>query len=149
MVAAGLPTPRSDHAEAIAEMALLMQESVDNFGLHYGHSIQIRIGINSGVVIAGVIGKRKFIYDLWGDAVNIASRMESSGEPGNIQLASSTYEKIKHCYIAEPRGFIHVKGRGKMLTYWLKGRKDEDKRETISFSSPSCSIAQHLFDQTI
>jgi adenylate cyclase len=132
MVAAGLPMPRSDHAEAIAEMALLMQESMRNFRLRYSHNIHIRIGINSGVVIAGVIGKRKFIYDLWGDAVNIASRMESSGEPGNIQITASTYEKIKHNYVVEERGLVYVKGKGEMLTYWLKSRKTNPQPKPLA-----------------
>jgi adenylate cyclase len=126
MVAAGLPTPRPDHAEAIAEMALSMQESMKQFREKHQENVYIRIGINTGVVVAGVIGKRKFIYDLWGDAVNIASRMESSGRPGNIQLTESTYEKIKDKYITEKRGLIPVKGKGEMITYWLKGRKPKE-----------------------
>ncbi len=123
MVAAGLPVPRSDHAEVIAEMALLMQEAVERFQIQQGESFQIRIGINTGVVVAGVIGTRKFIYDLWGDAVNIASRMESSGEPGRVQVTEVTYEKLKHKYKLEKRGAISVKGKGEMTTYWLIGKR--------------------------
>lgn len=120
MVAAGLPTPRSDHAEAIADMALAMQAAVASFQSAQGKKLQIRIGINTGAVVAGVIGRRKFIYDLWGDAVNVASRMESSGYPGSIQVTNATYEQLKHKFVFEPRGTIQIKGKGKMVTYWLK-----------------------------
>jgi len=122
MVAAGLPLPRADHASAIAEMALAMQAAIEQFQQETGEPLQIRIGINSGVVIAGVIGKKKFIYDLWGDAVNIASRMESSGEPGSIQVTQATYEQLRDRYRLEERGIVAVKGRGEMVTYWLKGK---------------------------
>ncbi len=121
MVAAGLPIPRADHAEAIADMALAMQTAVERFQSELGENIQIRIGINTGVVVAGVIGTKKFIYDLWGDAVNIASRMESSGQPGSIQVTEATYERLKDKYVFEKRGAIKVKGKGEMVTYWLIG----------------------------
>lgn len=121
MVAAGLPIPRADHAEAIADMALAMQVAVVRFQSEQGENIQIRIGINTGVVVAGVIGTKKFIYDLWGDAVNVASRMESSGEPGNIQVTTATYERLKNKYVFQKRGTIKVKGKGEMVTYWLIG----------------------------
>ncbi|QQE66546.1 hypothetical protein GFS31_32450 [Leptolyngbya sp. BL0902] len=123
MVAAGLPTPRPDHAEAMAEMALAMQQVVAAFDLGEDDPISIRIGINTGVVVAGVIGTKKFIYDLWGDAVNVASRMESSGEPGLIQVTAATYECLKDRYHLESRGTIPIKGRGEMETYWLRGRQ--------------------------
>jgi class 3 adenylate cyclase len=119
MVAAGLPIPRSDHAEAIAQMALAMQAAMKRFQVELGEDIKIRIGINTGVVVAGVIGTKKFIYDLWGDAVNIASRMESSGEKGCIQVTEATYQRLKHNYQLEKRGAINVRGRGEMVTYWL------------------------------
>lgn len=119
MVAAGLPIPRADHAEAIAEMALAMQSTVQRFQSQLGENIQIRIGINTGIVVAGVIGTKKFIYDLWGDAVNIASRMESSGQPGSIQVTEATYERLKDKYVFQKRGIINVKGKGEMETYWL------------------------------
>ncbi|HEY9611804.1 PAS domain-containing protein, partial [Allocoleopsis sp.] len=121
MVAAGLPLPRPDHADAIAQMALAMQAAVHRFQSELRESVQIRIGINTGVVVAGVIGTRKFIYDLWGDAVNVASRMESSGQPGSIQVTKATYERLKNKYIFEKRGTIDVKGKGEMETYWLMG----------------------------
>jgi len=131
MVAGGLPVATNDHAEAVANMALEMQAAIKKFqteqclegnipaGLE---QMQIRIGINTGPVIAGVIGIKKFIYDLWGDTVNVASRMESSGKPGAIQVSSATYELLKDKFIFEKRGEIEVKGKGKMMTYWLIGR---------------------------
>jgi adenylate cyclase len=123
MVASGLPKPRLDHAHAIAKMALDIQEVITKFNAENSHSLSIRIGINTGSVVAGVIGKKKFIYDLWGDAVNIASRMESHGLPGTIQVTESTYECLKKDYIFEERGLIHVKGKGEMMTYLLMGIK--------------------------
>lgn len=122
MVVGGLPTPRKDHASAIANMALEMLDYMATVENGLGHSLQIRIGINTGPVIAGVIGIKKFIYDLWGDAVNIASRMESHGQPGYIQVTEATYSYLKDQYILESRGTIPVKGRGEMMTYWLLGR---------------------------
>lgn len=124
MVAAGLPLPRDDHASAIADMALAMQIAVSQVSIEGGQTLQLRIGINTGVVIAGVIGKKKLIYDLWGDAVNIASRMESSGEPGCIQVTENTYCYLQHNYILTKRGAIAVKGKGEMITYWLQGKKE-------------------------
>jgi class 3 adenylate cyclase len=123
MVVGGLPTPRADHAEAIAEMALDMQGEITRFSVRGGHNCDIRIGINTGPVIAGVIGTKKFIYDLWGDTVNVASRMESHGIPGEIQVTVATYERLKGTYTFQPRGSVHVKGKGEMLTYLLTGRK--------------------------
>jgi adenylate cyclase len=128
MVVGGLPLPKLNHAEAIADMALEMQAALSQFQaplerFNIGSKFQIRIGINTGSVVAGVIGIKKFIYDLWGDAVNIASRMESSGEPGRIQVTEATYERIKDQYIFEKRGKIPIKGKGEMMTYWLVGKK--------------------------
>jgi class 3 adenylate cyclase len=123
MVVGGLPTPRPDHAEAIAEMALDMQQEIQRFKRDDSESLHIRIGINTGPVVAGVIGLRKFIYDLWGDAVNTASRMESQGIPGCIQVTAVTYERLREKFILEERGVLQVKGKGEMVTYLLKGRK--------------------------
>lgn len=123
MVVGGLPTPRADHAEAIAEMALDMQAEITRFNLRRGHDCDIRIGINTGPVVAGVIGTKKFIYDLWGDTVNVASRMESHGLPGEIQVTAATYERLKQRYRFHSRGPIHVKGKGDMEAYLLTGRK--------------------------
>ncbi|WP_253188324.1 adenylate/guanylate cyclase domain-containing protein [Leptolyngbya sp. 'hensonii'] len=119
MVAAGLPIPMANHAAAMAKMALEMQQEIRHFYHPNGNPFQLRIGINSGSVIAGVIGIKKFIYDLWGDTVNIASRMESTGEAGKIQVTAQTYEYLKDHFKFERRGEIPIKGRGNMVTYWL------------------------------
>jgi class 3 adenylate cyclase len=125
MVAAGLPIPRTDHAPAIADMALAMQETILMLPINHnlGGELKIRIGINTGKVVAGVIGTHKFIYDLWGDTVNVSSRMESSGEPGRIQVAESAYFRLKDSYQFEERGEVTVKGKGLMKTYWLLGKQ--------------------------
>ena len=123
MIAAGLPERRADHAEAMAEMALDMQDALAAFNRARGASLDIRTGINTGPVVAGIIGTSKFIYDLWGDAVNTASRMESHSTPGRIQVTASTYERLRDRYLFEPRGAINVKGKGDMPTYFLLGRK--------------------------
>jgi class 3 adenylate cyclase len=123
MVVGGLPASRPDHCEAIANMALDMQAYMQDAENIFRESLQIRIGINTGPVIAGVIGIKKFIYDLWGDAVNVASRMESHGKPGYIQVTDATYLKLQNKYLLEPRGTIEVKGKGEMMTYWLLGRR--------------------------
>ena len=122
MVVGGLPVPQSNHAIAIAEMALDMQTAIAQFSKETGQIFKMRIGINTGPVVAGVIGTKKFIYDLWGNTVNIASRMESHGLPGEIQVTESTYKHLCDRYLFEERGEIEVKGKGKMLTYWLTGR---------------------------
>jgi len=125
MVAGGLPIPNDTHAENIVEMALEMQDKILDLQTITGEQFQIRIGINTGPVVAGVIGIKKFIYDLWGDTVNVASRMESRGAPGCIQVTERTYQILKNKYIFEQRGIIHVKGKGEMMTYWLKGRNPQ------------------------
>ncbi|WP_299017569.1 adenylate/guanylate cyclase domain-containing protein [uncultured Photobacterium sp.] len=125
MVGAGIPIPRDDHAEVIAEMALDMLDVIACFNLKHNKSLSLRIGINSGPVVAGVIGRKKFIYDIWGDAVNTASRMESQGLKGGIQITEATYQHLKDRYEFTDRGMIIIKGKGKMHTYILKGRKEE------------------------
>ncbi len=123
MVVGGVPTVQSNHAEAVAEMALDMQEKISHFKRDNGEPFQLRIGINTGSVIAGVIGIKKFSYDLWGDSVNLASRMETHGVGSKIQVTTATYEYLKDKYLFEKRGAIFVKGRGEMITYWLTGKK--------------------------
>ncbi|HEX2688674.1 MAG TPA: adenylate/guanylate cyclase domain-containing protein [Kofleriaceae bacterium] len=126
MVAGGLPEPRSDHAEAVAEMGLAMLDIVTDLAARWGETLSIRIGIHTGPVVAGVIGKRKFIYDLWGDTVNIASRMESHGLPGTIQLSSASRALLDDKYHLKHRGIIEIKGKGQMETWLLDGKRDDD-----------------------
>lgn len=123
MVVGGLLTKKTDHAEAIALMAIEMRQVVNNIALKLGHPLDIRIGIHTGEVVAGVIGRKKFAYDLWGDAVNIAARMESHGIPGEIQLTSSTNSLLGRKFTSEPRGIIDIKGKGSMKTWLLKGTR--------------------------
>ncbi|WP_341735692.1 adenylate/guanylate cyclase domain-containing protein [Microcoleus sp. CAWBG640] len=123
MVVGGLPTPRDDHAEAIAEMALEMQAKIAKLSAQTGEDLAIRVGINSGPVVAGVIGVSKFTYDLWGDTVNVAARMEVTGVAGSIQVTDVTYELLKDKYLFKNRGLTPIKGKGDMVTYWLQGRK--------------------------
>lgn len=121
MVAAGVPRPRADHAQALAYLALDMQAYICSLPPVDGRAIQFRIGINSGPVVGGVIGRKKFVYDIWGDAVNIASRMESQGEAGRVQITQATHELIKSEFLCEWRGTIEIKGRGAMGTWFLIG----------------------------
>ena len=123
MVAGGIPIVRPDHAEASAEMALDMLVAIDELNVKLEGTFDLRIGINSGPVVAGVIGTKKFIYDLWGNAVNTASRMESHGVPGRIQVSFYTYELLRDKYEFEERGSIDIKGQGEMRTYFLTGPK--------------------------
>jgi class 3 adenylate cyclase len=122
MVVGGLPERRPDHAEAVAEMALDMQDALAALNRRLGTSLRIRTGVNTGPVVAGIIGTSKFIYDLWGDAVNTASRMESHGVPGRVQATAATYERLRGRYLFEPRGTVRVKGKGELPTYFLNGR---------------------------
>ncbi|WP_445299252.1 adenylate/guanylate cyclase domain-containing protein [Microcoleus sp.] len=123
MVAGGIPIERPDHAEASAEMALDMLVAIDELNVKLEATFDLRIGINSGPVVAGVIGTKKFIYDLWGNAVNTASRMESHGVPGRIQVSFYTYKLLRDKYEFEERGLIDIKGQGEMRTYFLTGPK--------------------------
>ena len=122
MVASGVPHGRSDHAHAIAELALRMRDHTERHRFD-GHEISLRIGINSGPVVAGVVGTHKFAYDLWGDVVNTASRMESEGVPGSIQVTPATYELVRDGFVCESRGVVSVKGKGDMETYFLVSRR--------------------------
>ncbi len=124
MVAGGLPVPTPDHAEAIAEMALDMMRFVEGFNARRHTTLSLRTGIHTGPVVAGVIGTKKFNYDLWGDTVNTASRMESHGLPGHIHVTQATYERLRGKYVFTGRGRIPIKGKGEMDTWLLEGRKN-------------------------
>jgi class 3 adenylate cyclase len=124
MVAGGLPHPRPDHAQAVAEMALALREEVSRHLDPGGRPLQVRIGIDSGPVVAGVIGTAKFSYDLWGDTVNMASRMESTGSAGCIQVTERTYLRLRKEYRFQRRGPVQVKGKGEVVTWFLVGRND-------------------------
>ncbi|HEY7401827.1 MAG TPA: adenylate/guanylate cyclase domain-containing protein [Actinomycetota bacterium] len=129
MAAAGVPDPRNDHARRAALLALDMRDAVTTSGIAGDLGLKLRIGINSGPVVAGVIGTKRFLYDLWGDAVNVASRMETNSTPGEIQITRSTYELLQDEFECTPRGTIDVKGKGPMETWYLVGpRSDGDRK---------------------
>ena len=141
MVAAGIPLPRDDHAEAIAATALAMVPEVRRCSAETGLPLEVRIGIDTGPVVAGVIGRVKFSYDLWGDTVNTASRMESHAEPGTIQVTERVYERLQHRYEFRQRGMINIKGKAPMTCYLLMGARadpivpaapDPDERQGFS-----------------
>jgi len=123
MVAGGVPDARADHAEAVADLALRIRDHLAASAVG-GRRLSVRIGINSGPLTAGIIGTHKFAYDLWGDTVNTASRMESEGIPGSIQISPATYELLRDAFVCEPRGLIAVKGKAPMQTYLLISRRD-------------------------
>jgi class 3 adenylate cyclase len=120
MVAGGLPAARPDHAQAVATLALEMRAAFERLCTRLGLGLQLRIGLASGPVMAGVIGRHKFIYDVWGDTVNLASRMESSGLPDEIQVDEATYERLRGAFAFTARGEIDVKGKGRLRTYLLE-----------------------------
>ena len=127
MVVGGLPSPRPDHAEAVANMALALREEVPRHTDADGQPLAVRIGIDTGPVVAGVIGRRKFSYDLWGDTVNTASRMESRGVAGCIQVTERTYRRLRDRYCFERRGPVLVKGKGRLVTWFLVARDPQPR----------------------
>ncbi len=126
MVAAGMPIPMARPTHALAALALNMLQVVEEYNQRHGTSLQLRIGIHTGPVIAGVIGMRKFVYDVWGDTVNMASRMESHGLAGHIQVSEAVYEQLREDYRLQARGEIHIKGKGTMRTWFLLGKASSD-----------------------
>ncbi|MDY6780975.1 MAG: transporter substrate-binding protein [Cyanobacteriota bacterium] len=131
LVVSGVPIPKDNGTEAIAEMALEMNEAIAQFSVA-GKPLSLRVGIHIGPVVAGVIGTRKFIYDLWGDTVNIASRMESLGRGGQIQVTTAVCKKLQERYLLQQRGSIYVKGKGAMVSYWLLGRKESQEGSLLT-----------------
>ena len=123
MVAGGVPVPRADHAEAIAEAALALQKEIAEHDAPNGETFSLRIGINTGPVVAGVIGKTKFSYDVWGETVNSAWHMETYGASGHIQVNETTRARLRDRYVFEERGEFYIKDKGELKTYFLKGRK--------------------------
>lgn len=128
MVVSGVPAPRPDHAHALAALALEMREAATGWRDPRGRNVPIRIGIGSGPVVAGVVGTRKFFYDVWGDAVNVAARVETTGSTGRIQVSHDVYERLRDEFVLEARGEIEVKGKGRMSTWFLLARKTPDDR---------------------
>jgi adenylate cyclase len=123
MVAGGMPEPRPDHASAVADMALDMLEVTQKLSREFGEEIAVRIGIHTGPAVAGVIGERKQFYDVWGDTVNVAARMESHGEPGVIQVSAQARQAIGTVFEFSERGMIDIKGKGLMKLFVLTGRR--------------------------
>ena len=136
MAVSGLPETRSDHAQAAMEFALAMQDVLGALNRTLDSNLSIRIGLNSGPVTAGIIGTHKFAYDIWGASVNIASRMESSGIPGRIQVSSATYSRVSDHYLFEDRGEIEIKGKGKMNTYLYTERIEVESTEGDATTTP-------------
>ncbi|HEX2283866.1 MAG TPA: adenylate/guanylate cyclase domain-containing protein [Mycobacterium sp.] len=125
MVVSGVPHPRPDHLEALACLALDMADAVADLTDPQGRAVPLRIGLAAGPVVAGVVGARKFFYDVWGDAVNVAARMETTDVEGRIQVPQNVYERLNHAFLFEERGDVDVKGKGVMHTWYLVGRRDD------------------------
>jgi class 3 adenylate cyclase len=123
MLVGGVPEPRKDHAQAVVNVAFAMLSAIQNINHQHGTQLQIRVGINSGPVVAGVIGMHKFTYDLWGNTVNIASRMESTGAVGKIHISPSTAERLDNKFVLQERGAITIKGIGHLETFFVQGQR--------------------------
>ena len=132
MVVSGVPRPRPDHVEALADFAVEMADVASGLKDPHGHPVPLRVGMACGPVVAGVVGSRRFFYDVWGDAVNVASRMESTDSVGRIQVPEDVYQRLKDDFVLQERGRIEVKGKGIMRTWYLIGRKAADKAADVS-----------------
>ncbi len=130
MVVSGVPVARPDHLEALAYLALDMADAVADLKDPHGRPVPFRIGLAAGPVVAGVVGARKFFYDVWGDAVNVAARMETTDVEGRIQVPQNVYERLDHAFVFEERGDVDIKGKGLMHTWYLLGRRDRTVRNT-------------------
>jgi adenylate cyclase len=140
MVVSGVPTPRPDHVEAIADLALDLCRAVSELRDPRGNPVPMRMGIAAGPVVAGVVGARRFFYDVWGDAVNVASRMESTDIEGRIQLPQNVFERLRDGFVLEERGEIAIKGKGVMRTWWLVGRRpapQDSAAITLAIETPA------------
>jgi adenylate cyclase len=140
MVASGVPDPRPDHARVLALLALDLVQATHSSDEIGDLELELRIGINSGPVVAGVIGRKRFLYDLWGDAVNTASRMESQGTPNRVQITRATYELLKGDFECEPRGTIAVKGKGNMETWYLVGPRQPEEMAVGTLAAAFAAI---------
>jgi adenylate cyclase len=127
MVVSGVPRARSDHAMALADFAIDMADVAARLKDPHGHAVPLRVGMACGPVVAGVVGSRRFFYDVWGDAVNVASRMESTDSVGRIQVPEAMYERLKNEFVLQERGQIEIKGKGRMSTWYLIGRRPAEE----------------------
>ena len=147
MVAGGIPNKMTDHEEAAADFALEMLEVVKQFDQKFNHGLDMRIGMHCGPVVAGVIGKQKFTYDMWGDTVNVAARMESHGLPGEIHISEAMADRLKDKYLLAQRGWVEVKGKGLLQTFWVKQKEAnvelnfEEAEETLEMSAEDVTEA--------
>ena len=136
MVVSGVPQPRADHVEALAAFALDMAEAANRLKDSHGNALPLRIGLASGPVVAGVVGSRRFFYDVWGDAVNVASRMESTDSIGRIQVPENVYRRLKDDFVLQERGVVEVKGKGPMRTWYLIGRNPNTGSGKVAAEAP-------------
>ncbi len=136
MVVSGVPKPRPDHVEALADLALDMVETVSGLKDSRGNPLPLRIGLANGPVVAGVVGSRRFFYDVWGDAVNVASRMESTDSVGRIQVPEDVYQRLKNDFVLQERGAVEVKGKGVMRTWYLVDRKPDTGSGGVRAEAP-------------
>jgi adenylate cyclase len=144
MVVSGVPTPRPDHIEAIADLALDLSRAVAELRDPRGKPVPLRMGIAAGPVVAGVVGARRFFYDVWGDAVNVASRMESTDVVGRIQVPENVFERLRHRFVLEERGEVEVKGKGVMRTWFVVGRKPagDNLRERVPYAPETADFPE-------